>query len=54
MSRSSRAATIRRADYDRTPIKPVVDGEPIYEDYPVAFDAKKLGHSIASDVRRPL
>ena len=43
-----------KADYDRTPIKPVVDGEPIYEDHPVSFDAKKLGHSIASDVRRPL
>ena len=36
-----------RADYDRTPIKPVLDGEPIYEDHPVSFDAKKLGHSIA-------
>ena len=23
-----------RVDYDRTPIKPVVDGEPIYEDHP--------------------
>jgi hypothetical protein len=45
---------LTRADYDRTPIKPVVDGEPIYEDHPVSFDAKKLGHSIASDVRRPL
>jgi Protein of unknown function (DUF4038)/Putative collagen-binding domain of a collagenase len=43
-----------RADYDRTPIKPVLDGEPIYEDHPVAFDAKRLGHSIAGDVRRPL
>jgi hypothetical protein len=43
-----------RADYDRTPVKPVLDGEPIYEDHPVSFDAKKLGHSIASDVRRPL
>ena len=43
-----------RADYDRTPIKPVLDGEPIYEDHPVSFDAKKLGHSIAADVRRPL
>jgi hypothetical protein len=43
-----------RADYDRTPTKPVLDGEPIYEDHPVSFDAKKLGHSIASDVRRPL
>ena len=43
-----------RVDYDRTPVKPVVDGEPIYEDHPVSFDAKKLGHSIAADVRRPL
>lgn len=43
-----------RADYDRTPVKPVLDGEPIYEDHPVSFDAKKLGHSIATDVRRPL
>ena len=43
-----------RVDYDRTPIKPVLDGEPIYEDHPVSFDPKKLGHSIAADVRRPL
>jgi hypothetical protein len=43
-----------RVDYDRTPIKPVLDGEPVYEDHPISFDAKKLGHSIASDVRRPL
>ena len=28
-----------RVDYDRTPIKPVVDGEPIYEDHPVTFNA---------------
>ncbi|MCC7009986.1 MAG: glycoside hydrolase family 140 protein [Acidobacteria bacterium] len=42
------------ADYARTPIKPVVDGEPIYEDHPVSFNAANLGHSIASDVRRPL
>lgn len=43
-----------RVDYDRTPVKPVLDGEPIYEDHPVAFDAKRFGHSIAADVRRPL
>jgi len=43
-----------KADYDRTPIKPVLDGEPIYEDHPVSFKAKEFGHSIASDVRRPL
>jgi hypothetical protein len=43
-----------RVDYDRTPPKPVIDGEPIYEDHPVSFDAKKFGHSVAADVRRPL
>lgn len=43
-----------KADYDRTPIKPVIDGEPIYEDHPVSFNAKDLGHSVAADVRRPL
>jgi len=43
-----------RADYDRTPVKPVVDGEPIYEDHPVSFNPKDFGHSIAADVRRPL
>jgi hypothetical protein len=43
-----------RVDYDRTPVKPVIDGEPLYEGHPISFDAKKLGHSIAADVRRPL
>jgi len=43
-----------RADYDRTPVKPVLDGEPVYEDHPISFDARRLGHSIAADVRRPL
>ena len=43
-----------REDYDRTPIKPVIEGEPIYEDHPVSFKANELGHSIAADVRRPL
>ncbi|MFZ4506150.1 MAG: glycoside hydrolase family 140 protein, partial [Fimbriimonas sp.] len=43
-----------KVDYDRTPTKPVVDAEPIYEGHPVDFDQKKQGHSIASDVRRPL
>jgi hypothetical protein len=43
-----------RVDYDRTPARPVLDGEPIYEDHPVSFNAKLMGHSIASDVRRPL
>jgi hypothetical protein len=43
-----------RADYDRMPIKPVLDGEPIYEDHPVSFNARERGHSVAADVRRPL
>jgi hypothetical protein len=43
-----------RADYDRSPVKPVIDGEPIYEDHPVSFNAKNLGHSVAADTRRPL
>ncbi len=43
-----------RIDYDRTPTKPVLDGEPIYEDHPVSFKAQEFGHSIAADVRRTL
>ena len=38
-------------DYDRTPIKPVTDGEPLYEDHPIAFNPKN-GFSKASDVRK--
>ncbi len=41
-------------DYGRVPVKPVLDAEPLYEDHPVSFRAPELGHSIASDVRRPL
>ncbi|HEX9187379.1 MAG TPA: glycoside hydrolase family 140 protein [Vicinamibacteria bacterium] len=43
-----------RTDYDRAPVKPVLDGEPIYEDHPVSFKPGELGHSISADVRRPL
>jgi hypothetical protein len=43
-----------RTDYDRQPTKPVLDGEPAYEDHPVSFKAEELGHSIGADVRRPL
>lgn len=42
------------ADYRRAPPKPVIDGEPIYEDHPVSFNAKNLGHSVAADCRRAL
>ena len=39
-------------DYCRQPAKPVIDGEPIYEGHPVAFDAGRRGHSLAADCRR--
>jgi hypothetical protein len=41
-------------DYRRKPVKPVIDGEPLYEDHPLSFNADKLGHSIAADVRRAM
>jgi hypothetical protein len=41
-------------DYAKKPVKPVMDGEPVYEDHPVSFKAKELGHTTAADVRRPL
>lgn len=40
-----------QAVYNKTPIKPVLDGEPLYEDHPVCFNAKDLGTSSAYDVR---
>lgn len=43
-----------RADYDRVPPKPVIDGEPVYEAHPIAFKAQQNGHSTSADVRRPL
>lgn len=43
-----------REDYARTPVKPVLDGEPVYDGHPISFRAAQLGHSIAADVRRPL
>lgn len=39
-------------DYKLTPTKPVLDGEPLYEDHPNCFNAKELGHSIPEDIRR--
>lgn len=41
-------------DYNRTPVKPVMDGEPLYEDHPIEFNPQKNGHSVSADVRRPL
>ncbi|MEQ9286906.1 MAG: glycoside hydrolase family 140 protein [Cyclobacteriaceae bacterium] len=39
-------------DYNLRPIKPVLDGEPLYEDHPNCFNAQELGHSIPEDIRR--
>jgi hypothetical protein len=38
--------------YNRKPVKPVLDGETIYEDHPVCFNARDLGTSSAYDVRK--
>lgn len=40
------------ADYRRTPVKPVLDGEPLYEDHPINFDPLKFGFSADWQVRR--
>ena len=39
-------------DYNLLPIKPTIDGEPLYEDHPNCFNAKELGHSVPEDIRR--
>ncbi|HXB42595.1 MAG TPA: glycoside hydrolase family 140 protein [Puia sp.] len=39
-------------DYNRTPVKPVVNGENIYEEMPVCFNPKELGYANAYDVRK--
>jgi hypothetical protein len=41
-----------QVNYNRTPVKPVLDGEPLYEDHPVCFNANDLGTSSAYDVRK--
>lgn len=38
--------------YTLKPVKPVLDGEPIYEDHPVCFNATENGTSSAYDVRK--
>lgn len=40
------------AGYNRLPTKPVIDGEPIYENIPICFDEKDMGKSSAYDVRK--
>ncbi|MDX2153185.1 MAG: glycoside hydrolase family 140 protein [Bryobacteraceae bacterium] len=39
-------------DYDRTPTKPVLDGEPLYEDHPVEFRARDYGYSFDAHTRQ--
>jgi hypothetical protein len=41
-------------DYRIEPLKPVLDGEPVYEDHPINFNPDANGHSTSADVRRPL
>lgn len=38
--------------YNLSPVKPVLDGETLYEDHPVCFNAKDLGTSSAYDIRK--
>lgn len=38
--------------YNLKPIKPVMDGEALYEDHPVCFNANDLGTSNAYDIRK--
>ncbi len=39
-------------DYALTPVKPVIDGEPLYEDHPLAFRAREHGYSFDAHVRQ--
>lgn len=41
-------------DFRRTPAKPIIDIEPLYEDHPLEFRPDEDGHSNAWDVRRTL
>ena len=38
--------------YNLKPVKPVLDGETLYEDHPVCFNAQDLGISSAYDIRK--
>ncbi|MFC5192047.1 glycoside hydrolase family 140 protein [Algoriphagus aquatilis] len=39
-------------DYQLNPTKPTIDGEPMYEEHPKCFNAKELGYSEATDIRK--
>ena len=40
------------ADYRREPTKPVLDGEPLYDEHPICFDREKYGTSTDFQTRR--
>lgn len=40
------------ADYERSPARPVIDAEPLYEDHPIAFNAKQYGYSFDAHIRQ--
>lgn len=52
-ARNLRSDKMVLADYGRTPTKPVLDGEPCYEDHPNNFQEEE-GFMDAADVRRAL
>ena len=39
-------------DLALSPAKPTIDGEPMYEEHPKCFNAKELGYSEATDIRK--
>lgn len=41
-------------DFRRSPTKPIIELEPLYEDHPLEFNPDNEGHSTAWDVRRTL
>ena len=41
-------------DFRRTPTKPIMEIEPLYEDHPLEFNPDNEGHSCSWDVRRTL
>ncbi|MBA3699994.1 MAG: DUF4038 domain-containing protein [Planctomycetes bacterium] len=40
------------SDWARSPVKPTLDGEPLYESHPICFNAGANGYSNATDVRK--
>jgi hypothetical protein len=48
----SRVSASISADWARRPTKPVLDGEPLYEDHPIRPDPRKFGYSTDAHVRQ--